>query len=55
LAPSFGVQLVLFVGLAVAVVVRLVVWDVLQNAARMAWGVQLVSKWEYLPGLVYMY
>jgi len=55
LAPSFGVQLVLFVGLAVAGMVRLVMWDVLQDAARMALGVLLVSGWGYLRGLVYMY
>jgi len=52
---AWGAQLVLFVVLAVVVVVRLVVWDVLQDAARMAWGVQLISRWGYLPGLVYMY
>ena len=54
-ALAWGVQLVLFVGLAVAGVVRLVMWDVLQDAARMALGVLLVSGWGYLRGLVYMY
>ena len=54
-ALAWGVQLVLFVGLAVAGMVRLVMWDVLQDAARMALGVLLVSGWGYLRGLVYMY
>ena len=54
-ALAWGVQLLLFVGLEVAVVVRLVVWDVLQDAARLAWGMLLVSGLGYLPGLVYMY
>jgi len=59
----FGVHLVLCVGVAVANlevdmvagVVLFFVWDGVQVAACVAWGVQLVSVWGYPRGLVYLY
>ena len=58
-----GVHLVPFVCVAVANVevdmvagvVLFVVWDGVQVAACVAWGVQLVSVWGYPRGLVYLY